>query len=361
MNSLPSILAISIRGFYSYPLFSRRGTASSDEDEDPFSAFLDPGLRSNTKQFVKTYFQLAKGSTSPLHALRGRHTVTFVGVNKGTVNAQHETFTIRAFDGDTDKTHMFIIKCTASTRSIKSDDDIFEYFTQCPDSKSVLESIRLALQDMSGTASNIASTSLQPFKGRASTSESLSESQVLLLPSMNHPITSSNSIPAPQSTFIYWSLAKAVTVAAARSSARSSPIQLEAEDTIFGVVSQDLGKSIRQYDPEGLSLFDVVLVAHVVYKLAPTYALFESQSYWFANIMFEVIVSLFPSKSQTSPLPVSPPTVRLPNNYSPKEADRWYGVLIKDPRVVAAVVSIAKSHFESQQARYLEKVILFYF
>ncbi len=358
MNSLPSILAISIRGFYSFPLFSRRGTASSDEDEDPFSAFLDPGLRSNTKQFVKTYFQLAKGSTSPLHALRGRHTVTFVGVNKGTVNPQHETFTIRVFDGDTDKTHMFIIKCTASTRSIESDDDIFEYFTQCPDSKSVLETIQMALQDMSGAASK--STSLQPFKERAFTSESLSESQVLLLPSTNH-ITSSNSIPAPQSTFIYWSLAKAVPVAAARSSARSSPIQLEAEDMILGVVSQDLGKSIRQYDPEGLSLFDVVLLAHVVYKLAPTYALFENQSYWFANVMFEVIPSLFPSKSQTSPLPVSPPMVRLPNDYSPKEADWWCGVLINNPRVVAAVVSIAKFHFKSQHARYLEKVILFYF
>jgi hypothetical protein len=54
MDSLPSILAISIRGFYSCPLISRRGTVSSDED--PFSAFLDPGLRSNTKQFIKTSF-----------------------------------------------------------------------------------------------------------------------------------------------------------------------------------------------------------------------------------------------------------------------------------------------------------------
>jgi hypothetical protein len=117
--------------------------------------------------------------------------VTFVGVNKGTVKPQPQTFTIRVFDGDTDKTHMFIIKCTASTRSIESDDDIFEYFTQCPDSKSVLESIQLALQDMSGAASNIASTSLQPFKEREFTSESLSESQVL------QRITSLFQIPYP--------------------------------------------------------------------------------------------------------------------------------------------------------------------
>jgi hypothetical protein len=36
---------------------------------------------------------------------------------------------------------------------------------------------------------------------------------------------------------------------------------------VLGV--EDMGKPIRQYDPEGLSLFNVVLLAHVVCKLAP--------------------------------------------------------------------------------------------
>ena len=354
MNSLPSVLAIAIRGFHTLS-FSRRRTMSPDEDDsDPFSSFFDPDLRSNLKQFVKTYFQLAKGSDSPLHALRGRHTVTFASVSKA--NSQCESFTLRVFDEDTRETHAFVIERTVSTRSIK-DDDNFKYFTQCPDSEMVLKSIQLALQDMSAAASNIGSTSHQAFaQGWPSTSPS--ESPFPLLPLTIDHISPSNSIPTPQSILISWSLAKAV--AAACSSAQSFPIQLEAEDTISVVRSQDLGKSIRQYEPDGLSLFDVVMLSHVVHKLAPTYALFESQCYWFANVIFEVIVSLFPSRSKSeTPAPGSPPTLRLPNDSLPKEAGQWCGVLINDPHIVEAVVSIAKSQFESQQARYLDKVIFF--
>jgi hypothetical protein len=109
-------------------------------------------------------------------------------------------------------------------------------------------------------------------------------------------------------------------------------------------------------------IFDLVQLAHVVHKLALTYALFENQCYWFASIIFEIIIALFPSRSQISPPPPgSPPMVHLPNDYLSKEAGQWCGVLINDPHVVAAVVSIAKSQFKIQQARYQNKVNFYYF
>ncbi len=325
---------------------------SSDEDEDPFSSFLDPSLRSNPKQFVGTYFQLAKVSDDPKHALYERHNVSIVGINKATGSPQHESLTVSVDDGDTGNNHLFIIERNASIRSVK-DNVMFESFIASPDSKSVLESIQQALQDMSAAASNIASTSLQVFAlGRPS--PPLSESMIPLLPSTNVHASPSNSTP-PSSSYLSRSLSAAV--AATRSSSRSSPaVKLEAEDTILGVKKQDLGRSMRQYDPEGLCLFQLVVLAHVVHKIAPTYALFESQCYWYANVIFEVILLLFPSKSRTSAPPGSSPTVRLPDEYLPKEAGRWFGVLINDPRVVSAVVTIAKTQFESQLAKYQQKV-----
>ena len=370
MNSLPSLLAIMIKGLHSFPLanairgvrsfplLSRRpNTMSSDKDDsDPFSSFLDPNLRSNPRQFVKTYFQLAKSSDNPLHALWGWHMVEIIGVNKATATPKHESFTIQVVDKDmADAVHMFLMDRMASTRSV-TNDETFDYFTQCPDSKTVLESIQQALKDMStmaAEATNNASTSLRAFAQR----QPFTSSQTPILPLTNDHASSSDPTSTP--TFISWSLTNAVAMA--RSSARSSSLELEAEDMISGVKKQDLGKSIRQYKPDGLSMWDVVLIAYVVHKLAPTYALFRSQCYWFANVIFEVIVALFPSKSESeTPPPGSPPTLLLPNDYLPKEAGRWCGILINDPRVVEAVVSIAKCRFKTQQANYLAKVNLYY-
>ena len=92
----------------------------------------------------------------------------------------------------------------------------------------------------------------------------------------------------------------------------------------------------------GLCLFQLVVLTHVVHKIAPTYTLFESQCYWYANVIFEVILLLFPLKLRTSPPPGSSPTVHLPDKYLLKEAGQWFGVLINNPCVVSAIVTIAK-------------------
>jgi hypothetical protein len=112
---------------------------------------------------------------------------------------------------------------------------------------------------------------------------------------------------------------------------------------------------MRQYASSGLPLFAVILVALVVHLKAPTYALFENQCYWYANVIFDVLSLVFPSAITPTPSPA--PRILLPIDYLPKGAGQWKGVLINDPRVVAAVVSIVKSDFKEKYGKYVRKVI----
>ncbi len=50
------------------------------------------------------------------------------------------------------------------------------------------------------------------------------------------------------------------------------------------------------------------------------------------------------------------PRILLPVNYLPRGAGRWKGVLINDPCVVAAVISVVKPDFEEQYGKYMKKV-----
>jgi hypothetical protein len=130
---------------------------------------------------------------------------------------------------------------------------------------------------------------------------------------------------------------------------------------ISGVQKWDLGKSVQQYDPKGLTLFHLVLLALIVHQLAPSYSLFESQCYWFANIIFEVIVAVYPSRSQHHPDPVKGPHILLPSDYLPQEFGWFFGIQINDPRVLEAVVLVVKSHLEKSKDIYKEKVTFYYF
>ena len=313
-NSLPSLFASGIK-FFSRPW---KPTMSLDhDDDDDFAPFLTQELRMNLANYVQTYFNTAKHSDSPNHALNERHEVDNVSVNKDEDGPRHESFTASVNDEDTKDKHMFILERTAAANP----PDPFAYCIQFPDSKQVIDAIQDALQ-----------------AGALSASPSISSTNGDTSPSVSR-------------------MAQAIHTAmySARSSARSFAV--EAEDTISGVnKNRKLGKTIRQYDPVGLTLFHLVLLALVVHKLAPIYSLFESQCYWFANIIFDVIVALYPSRTQTRPDAVSGPCVLLPSDYLPQEFGRFCGITINDPRVVAAVVSTVESHFKESKEAYKQKV-----
>ena len=252
-----------------------------------------------------------------------RHEVNVVGINKIKAGPLHESLTASVKDNDTTKLHAFVLERTASDRAVKPEVR-FAYCTQFPDSKTVVDTIQDALNDMG-------SQSAEP-----------SESQP---PSAPHPTLFARAVHK--------------AMAATRSSAQS--FEVEADDTISGMKNQELGACVRQCEPVGLTLFHLVLIALIVHEVAPIYSLFESQCYWFANVIFDVIVSIYPSKKQLRPPPASSPRVLLPADYLPNQSGQFFGITINDSRVLQAVVDVVKSRFEAAKEIYQQKVILYYF
>ncbi len=305
---------------------------SSDEDSntDVMASFLVPGHRADPQSFVTNYYQAAKNSTNPERSLLDRQLVTNFGINKEPTGALHESFCANVFDKDTLQKHVVVIDRSASTRSI-SHEDTFKSFSQFPESKGILEAIDRALKNLPSSILASASTG------------SVDES--------NTPLVLDNTSGSPKST-LSWAFSQAV--AATRSTSQSSSVGIEADDMVTVVKKQALGQSMRQYNPSPLPLFALLLVSLVVHLKAPAYALFESQCYWYANVMFDVLCQVFPSAMipELSPSP----RILLPVDYLPRGAGRWKGVLINDPRVVAAVVSVVKPDFEEQYGKYVKKV-----
>jgi len=321
--SLPPFLTSGIKTIFSGPW--KRTMILDHDDDDNFAPFLAPSLHMNVQHYVQTYFNTAKLSDLPHHALNERHLVDIVGVNKDISGPLHESLTASVKDEDTLKMYMLVLERMASNRPIQPEDIDVTCFAQFPDSQVVADAIQDALRDMRDTQDGSPSPS-------------------------DHPTPASSNI-----------LSQAIHTAmsSARTSARSFAV--EADDMVSGVKLQDLGKSIRQYDPIGLTVFDLVLLALVVHQLSPIYSLFESQCYWFANIIFDVIVAIYPSKSQCRPDTGDGPRILFPPDYLPQEFGQFMGVTINDPRVVDAVVSVAKSHFEEAKKSYQKKVIFYYF
>jgi len=331
MNDLlANVLSITIRGLHSISPLSKRPTMSSDEDSnaDVMVSFLKPGHRSDPDSFVTNYYRAAKESSNPEHSLIDRHLVSDFGVNKDSLSPHHETFYANVFDKDTLGKHVLVFDRSASNRSM-SHEDTFKSFTQFPESKRILETIDQALKDMPPNILASASTG------------SADESRTPLLDASGSPLST-------------LSRAFSQAAAAARSTSQSSSVGIEADDLITVVKKHSLGQTMRQYKPTGLPLFAVLLVALVVHMKAPAYALFENQCYWYANVIFDVLCQIFPSAMIPTPSPS--PLIFLPVDYLPRGAGRWKGILINDPRVVAAVVEIVKSNFKEKYGKYTTKV-----
>jgi hypothetical protein len=79
----------------------------------------------------------------------------------------------------------------------------------------------------------------------------------------------------------------------------SSPTSTVAIDKLLG---QDLtfnaryacGENVRVLKPKDLCLFDFVILAQTVHKHAPYYCMVKKNCFWYANMVFDACVELFP-------------------------------------------------------------------
>ncbi len=173
------------------------------------------------------------------------------------------------------------------------------------------------------------------------------------------------------------------TLAGAAVSASSQSLSSNlACDQITGARDLDPAECIKRFKPQGLSLFDLVLLALVLHEQAPFYNLFRNQCYFFAIVLFQAVVqiySLTPSSSTSlpsgldlhhtlnpgpNPMPIptsvkSPPKdanlLILPLDFH-GEAGRCMGMMINDPVVLSTVVAIVMGKFKTRLLAYIDEV-----
>ena len=115
---------------------------------------------------------------------------------------------------------------------------------------------------------------------------------------------------------------------------------------------------VRQIKPTNLKLFELALLAFIVYNHGHLYSLFKKQSYWYATLICDAVLALSPCKQQDARGTTYcqdevyiPPNVRFP-----KLAGQWMRIPVGD--VEAAVLSIVLPSFEEARTQNVNEVRL---
>jgi len=357
------------------PFTMKRYTRASNS----FAQLISPPLCCDVNFFVGSYFEFAMHMDAPVHFLRERFMVQHIGVLKAGSFFRHESLVFWVRDEENGNRFTFLLDRSPSARRSRA---TFASFGGCPDSKAVLESIQRAIDNMRSnnklanlsatmTSESIPLTSTSYESPDAVPTPSTSYESSDTAPTPSTP-SASYSSPTPSSYIPPLSLVDKITsslaqaFAAASQPSQSSSESNEAEDKIHGIDKMDATKCIRRFPPKGLPFFDVVLLAKVVHEQAPIYSLFRNQCYWFANVIFEVIVQLYSrSASQPGPPPVPTLATGTPTDADalllpadlPGEAGRCLGILISDPVVRQTIVTIVSRKFEEVLSSYISAVI----
>lgn len=332
---------------------------------DSFAGLLTPTLLSDILFFAASYVQFAMVSGRALYFLRERFMVIEIGINKAGAIFQHESLAVWFVDKADSTNYTFVIERTPSNRLNSS------FPSGSPDGSKILETLRDAIQNMRPMSKD---SDLLPLVSLPTSSESSnSESVSVPIPSYIPRMSLVDSITS--------SLAGAAA-AATRPSQSSTPPNL-AQDRVSGVSKLDPEQCIKRFKPQGLLLFDLILLAVVLHEEAPFYTLFRNQCYFFAIVLFNAIIQIYslapsPSTSLPSgfdladtvdpgpdPIPAPTPAIGTPKDANililpldvHGEAGRCMGILVNDPVVLSTVVSIVMGKFKKRLRSQIDEVI----
>jgi hypothetical protein len=372
-------------GVHTYSLLFSFFTSMAGPDSEAFASHLNPTLRNDIASFVSTFYISAKSTHDPKDSLLNRFKVTSIGINKAGSFSQHESLAVWVLDEKTSIQHEFVVERGPSKHSHASR---FAIFTQFPQSHTVLESIRKAISNMRGLTS-------QEADSLSASMMTVTETELIPLLPMTfdsfpvpEPFPPSENPPTSSSVTDVLTSTLARGFALTRTASQTLSPQSLADDCISGRSSGTLrsGSCIRLFNPVKLSLFDVVLLGHVVHDYAPIYGLFDNMCYMFANVIFDAIVENFtlpqgsddidnlPPSTSSGPLPHPTIEVGAPHNanlmivprpthdtsgiFTPFPADngRWSGLLIIDPIVKQEIVKVVSTKFKSLRTTYIERL-----
>lgn len=325
-----------------------------------FASLLTPTLVSDIALFVACYVRFAMDSGRTIHFLRERFMVIELGILKAGQIFQHESLAVWFLDTTNSKKYTVIIERTPSNQLTYT-----SFLSGSPDGHRILQSIRDAIQNTSKDTDNI------PLIPLSTTSSSTSSEPVSV---------SSNFVP--RMTLLDQMTTALAGVAASASHPSQSSFSNTACDQVRGASSLNPADCIKRFKPQGLSVFDLVLLALVLHEQAPFYNLFRNQCYFFANVLFQAVVQMYtltPSSSASLPSgldlhdTVNPGPDPVPNPTSgknpPKDANllilpldfhgnagRCMGMMINDPVVLSTVVAIVMGKFKTLLLGYIEEV-----
>jgi len=365
-------------GLHTYSFLSNMFTTAGPSD-DPFVPLYSSNGHHDISGFVCSQYEFAKNSSDPSWSLSARFLVSIIGIGKAGWPVQHESFALWCSDEDTRQKKEFVLERVPSDKSYTSR---FSSFSRFSDSDQVLTSILKVIQNMRSITAQTAVSLVAALETETEAQTETEAENIPLLPltSESRPTlatlaTSQTDIP-PLSLKdrVTSSLAKAVAVA--RSGSQSISPQSLAQDSIRGFPQGSMTPDdcILTFKPVGLTVFDVVLIAKVVHDYAPIYGLFDNQCYMFVRVIFDVIVQLYslppsafePNRDHAStsipktPVPAPSLEVGTPKNANvavvpapdSEQTGRWAGLLIVDPTVKLAIVSIVIARFKAERALY---------
>ena len=178
--------------------------------------------------------------------------VTEIGINKVGSFFQHESLAVWIVDKEDSKEYTFVIERTPS-RQLGT-----PFLSRSPTSKKILQSILSAIRNMKPTNREGDTIPLLPLTSKSSDSE---------------PDFVPTPIYIPRMSLVDSLTSRLAGVAAAVSLASQSSITVT-NDQISGVAYLDRKQCIKRFKPNGLSLFDLVVLALVVHEEALFCSLF---------------------------------------------------------------------------------------
>jgi hypothetical protein len=277
-------------------------------------------------ELILTHFTLLVESSeqTPEHAIN-RFMVRSVTLHKHTSSmSEHEYLTFDIYDSckgeSSDGYDVFLERTTSGIRMDSS------YFTAHPDSSTMLSAILNSLKSSNTTAPPDESGDTIPL---------------IDIPSSASPVTparSSSPVTPARSFSRVLDAASLSSVRSIHGSAgilRGSKVISACDQFLLGRLAKQThgnGRIIRQFEPRGLTLFHLIVLANTVHAHDPLYSLLSRQCYWFSNTIYHVISENF--KRDDTPTRADVPSdeieeVRIPPDaYLPEYAGRCMGVLV---------------------------------
>ena len=114
------------------------------------------------------------------------------------------------------------------------------------------------------------------------------------------------------------------------------------------------GQTIRRVKlkPKSLRFSELAILANVVHQQGPIYSLLKTQDYWYANIIFDSILSVYPYEDEFRDRDgiLTKELVYLPaNDYFPNLTGRWISISVG--RVESVILPIVVKKFREDCER----------